>query len=397
MKIIDSHVHFGLEDFKISESSFHYNLNNDYPSFLKIMDDNGVDFCCGLPIPDMGYDSNKNNEYLLSAMLNSNGRILPIVRFDDFLVENIFNGFKGAKYHVVYEKIPSSSLYLYYKILEYYKRPLIIHAAFLDKPKQIKKILRVAPKLDIILAHMGRGHIYESDMVLENVKKLKNYDNVYFETSTVGNYQTILDAIKIVGSNRILFGTDYPFGKIYFTKGYTYREEIKSFCSFFDNGTLQDIFYNTSKKLFLDQKPLPKISVVIMKPCYLNILKKKLLEMSEIDKKFLSFNDKRGSILKDLNSCKHTFAILEKDKLVGYMRESGRLHNIHVLEEIYIFPEERGKGISKFALEFFCNIFPNIIAKTFSNNEKIIRLFTSFGFEMSFGTRILNWTYGKVE
>lgn len=90
MKIIDSHVHFGLKEFQFSPNTLQYDLCNDYSSFLKLMSEANVDFCCGLPIPDMGYDSIKNNEYLLKARDLSNDKIIPIARIDDFLTENLF-------------------------------------------------------------------------------------------------------------------------------------------------------------------------------------------------------------------------------------------------------------------------------------------------------------------
>lgn len=397
MKIIDSHVHFGLKEFQFSPNTLQYDLCNDYSSFLKLMSEANVDFCCGLPIPDMGYDSIKNNEYLLKARDLSNDKIIPIARIDDFLTENLFKGFKGVKYHAVYEKMTLDYLKWVYKTLEYYKRPLIIHALFAEKPKQIKQILKIAPKLTIVLAHMGRGHIYESDMVLDNVKQLKKFGNVYFETSTVGNCQTISDAIDIIGSKRIMFGSDYPFGKIYLKNGYNYKDEVTCLEQYFSDSVLADVFFNTANNVFLNQEPLPKVTIAKMKPNYVMTIKDMLDGMNDTDRKFISVKEKKSAIYNDLNKCNHCFAILFDNKVVGYMRESGRNNNVHVLEEIYISPNMRGKGISKSALDYFCSLYPNCLAKSFSDNTIMKNLLLSFGFKLISGSKILNWSRNETE
>ena len=72
------------------------------------------------------------------------------------------------------------------------------------------------PSLKIILAHCGHKYgnfLKEEEETLEVVENLKGYENLYFETS---NIQTsgLLDEIYSLVGDKMVFGSDYPFGQI---------------------------------------------------------------------------------------------------------------------------------------------------------------------------------------
>ena len=228
MDIIDSHVHIGLNSFFSGEgeSKFPLNLENSFVDYLDVMKNSKVNRACILPIPASDFDHIKSNNYLEEAFNYSKGKLIPVCRLNDSLADNICGNFIAAKLHRVYDDIPSKQLDIYLKMLEYYKAPLIFHAAFKNKVKQVKDFLKKAPDLIVVLAHMGRGHIYTSEQVQENLLGLSDEKNVFFETSTVGNSATIAMACDIVGSSRIMFGSDYPFGKLYLGEGYSYDDEL---------------------------------------------------------------------------------------------------------------------------------------------------------------------------
>jgi predicted TIM-barrel fold metal-dependent hydrolase len=68
---------------------------------------------------------------------------------------------------------------------------------------------------------MGRKQMYNMEGIQEVLEGLEKYPNVYFETSTVGDKRAIEEAVKIVGEDRIVFGSDYPFGKMWADTHYT--------------------------------------------------------------------------------------------------------------------------------------------------------------------------------
>jgi len=84
------------------------------------------------------------------------------------------------------------------------------------------------PRLQIILGHMGEGLPYSMWRIDHRnawikappkhkaKKKIAEYFNANFHLTTSGNFrtQTLIDAMLEIGSDRILFSTDWPFENI---------------------------------------------------------------------------------------------------------------------------------------------------------------------------------------
>ena len=98
------------------------------------------------------------------------------------------------------------------------------------------------PKIKIILGHMGEGLPYNMWRVDHRnswvkakprypaKKKIVDYFNANFYITTSGNFrtQTLIDAILEIGSDRILFSSDYPF------------EGIEEAALWFDNASISE-------------------------------------------------------------------------------------------------------------------------------------------------------------
>ena len=85
-------------------------------------------------------------------------------------------------------------------------------------------------------------------MVYELIEEFKNVPNVYFETSTVGRSNVIEYACKIIGSNRLMFGSDYPFGRAWFKNTFNYNDEVDFII---DANISEDDKYNIMHKTIL--------------------------------------------------------------------------------------------------------------------------------------------------
>ncbi|MDD2203093.1 MAG: amidohydrolase family protein [Bacilli bacterium] len=232
-KIIDAHVHFGTGKYSpfLSEQAKEsvFRMKNEAEQFIKIMDDNNVDKSIAFAVPHMRIDVDNSNNYIYEEYLKYPDRIIPFCRLNKNLEENLNKGFKGAKLHLLYEQLNISDLKKYFQILEAYNCSLILHALFKNKPEQVKQILEYAPKIKLILAHMGRNELYTMNGILEVVSKLSSFNNVYFETSTIGEKTAVEKAIAIVGEDRIIYGSDYPYGKIYYEdqkQDYSYNRDL---------------------------------------------------------------------------------------------------------------------------------------------------------------------------
>lgn len=388
--IIDAHIHLGLNSFcKPKNQLFQYNLENSINEQILFMKQNGIDKCAILPIPN--YDEKESNDYINDAIFRYPEYFFPFFRLDKSLSDNILkNNFAGAKYHAVYEKYSKPKFCEYLKILEYYNAPLFIHEKFAEKIKQIKEIINIAPNLKIIIAHLGRNHIYTDEGVDSVISEFSQNKNIFFETST-GCVEGTIDRIcKLVSSERIIFGSDFPFGRDFQKDEYSYQKEIdlimNSNIPFSDKeNILSKNFLNLVNLCCRDKTYIAPVGERIEE------VWEKLHSLDETDKKFLAINQKWQVIRNNLKSNTHVFVLIYENSIAGFFRESGRSDNFSLLEEIVIFPEFRGKGFAKKIMEYYLRFFSKSLAKTNGQNSKIISLLEKFGYERESGSRIISW------
>ena len=398
--IIDAHTHLGLNSFCDPKTEpFKYDLENTPENLIDVMNRFQIKKAVILPIPGDNYDSKLSNQYLFEAKLKYPNRFLPFCKVDDDLVNNLMErGFYGAKFHMVYETYKETKLNSYFKILEYYGFPLIIHAKFANKSDQIKKILSVAPNIKIILAHMGRGHIYTDEMIDDLLYEFKDYNNIYFESSTVGRSRMIEHACEILGANRVMFGSDFPFGKAWFKDSYLYSDDLNTiYNAKITEEEREWVFGNTI--LSIIQEVDMRRSGFCVRPVFqsdVQTILDKIYELSEEDRRFLAFNSKKTLIKQKIKERKHVFVAVENGNIIGLLRESGRLNNKHLLEEFIVFKDFRGMGYAKKMMEFYCTFFPNSLAKTCTNNMRMNNLLSHFKFtKIKEGQRIIDWTHNN--
>ena len=393
MKIIDSHIHIGLEEFCISESSdFRYNLCSKYEDVILMMDENEVDQAVIVPIPHRDFDAKRTNEYVLEAYQAFPTRFIPFCRIDDNLENNVNSrGFKGVKLHLLYEDIEIKQIKKELQIIEDAGVPLLLHAKFKNKIKQIEEILKYAPNIQLILAHMGRGHLYTGEQVVENAVGLKKYKNVYMDLSTVGDVQAIVNVCEIIGYNRVLFASDYPFGKNYYGKSYEYRADILMLKVALTEEQFELVSYRNAHDLFKDRKGQVKIRRA--KKNDMDGIMEMLNSLNDLDKKYLALKNKSTLIRQTIRSGRHCYIAEIDGSIVGFMRESGRPDNYSLLEEMVINGDYRGRGISKIMLEYYHNAFNKTLAKSNAGNEKMIGLLKKYGYVASNpnAPRIINW------
>ena len=144
--------------------------------------------------------------------------MLPFLRFDpkrmspEKLEEMLGIGFYGVKLHSRAENFEplDRRFFPIYRVIESSGKPLLFHVKKYHikraDPERIVKIARHFPKLKLVLAHFANSQ----PRVFEYVKKHK-LRNVYFDTSVSATEFYLKKVIKMLGSGRILFGSDSPF------------------------------------------------------------------------------------------------------------------------------------------------------------------------------------------
>ena len=76
-----------------------------------------------------------------------------------------------------------------------------------DEQEEMTRMIEAHPKLDFVAAHPN-----EKEYFLLHLERLKKYDNFYLDLSGTGIFRYGLTAygVKKVGSEKLIFGTDYP-------------------------------------------------------------------------------------------------------------------------------------------------------------------------------------------
>lgn len=393
MKIVDSHIHVGLQSFCLpQQEGLPYELCNTYEDIVALMDQYKVDQAVILPVPHRSVNVKRSNDYVYEAYRRFPERLIPFCRIDDKLEQNLSMGFQGVKLHLLYEDLEIRALRKELQLIEDAGVPLLLHALFRDKVRQVEQILRLAPNLRIILAHMGRGHLYTGEQVVENAMGLRRYSNVYMDTSTVGDLQSIINACEILGYDRVVYGSDYPFGRSMFREAYRYDMEIAQLVNSLNPRQADMVLHENLLRLLSLHSPDAIQVRRVRKADYEQIIT--LIEQtSETDRKFLALSSKYPLIRQTIRSERHCYAAFCRGELLGFLRESGRPGGYSLLEEIVVSPKNRNQGIASALLRYYHNCFPRNMAKTNAKNQAIIHLLKKSGYteENPDAPRIINW------
>lgn len=122
--------------------------------------------------------------------------------------------FKGVKLHQCWEtfSIHSNFFKIVAEWAEKNNLPLFIHLYSDDEVKKLIEYKRKHPNLKLIIAHLFGLELF--------IKNNFQDENTFFDISPVQLTSTkrLMDALKFYGSEKLIFGTDSPYGKDYSRK-----------------------------------------------------------------------------------------------------------------------------------------------------------------------------------
>ena len=162
--------------------------------------------------------------------------------------EIIALGLHGVKLHPDIQgfKIDDYRCLKIYELCEKHKLPILMHTGDSrydnSNPNRLIPILEIYTDLTVIGAHFGGWSIWE-----EASKKLHGIPNLYVDCSSTFAWmpedRTIKEMIERYGTDRVLFGTDYPM--------WSPSTEIERFMGLgYDDETNQKILYDNAVKVF---------------------------------------------------------------------------------------------------------------------------------------------------
>jgi predicted TIM-barrel fold metal-dependent hydrolase len=209
MSIIDSHTH--VDEYE----AFGW---FDPPEILiELLDEAGIDQAIVMTYADAPVLKSDALQYIHSVYKKYPDRLIPYARINPhvgnaaaLLEEAIVDlRMKGLKIHqesVTAAAHHNSIVRLVKKAAEF-DAPTLFHSGDepLSLPQQFTKLAEEAPEATIILAHMGGYH--HTDDAIEVCER---YENLLLDTSACPYPEKIGEAVRRIGSRRVLFGSDGP-------------------------------------------------------------------------------------------------------------------------------------------------------------------------------------------
>lgn len=259
-KIIDAHCHIYPDKIaeKASESTGNFYsipicLDGKISTLLEHGEKAGIDHFVVQSVATTPKQVSSINNFIANSVAESNGKFTGLgtlhpnsedIKAD--VDEIISLGLKGVKLHpdIQQFKIDDYRMLKIYELCEG-KLPILIHTGDhrydLSNPNRMMPILDIYKDLTVIGAHFGGWSVWD-----EATEKLSNYKNFYVDCSSSLYAMTSEKAKELImayGTNRVLFGTDYPMWEP--------EEELERFMQIeLSDEQRNDILYNNAAKLF---------------------------------------------------------------------------------------------------------------------------------------------------
>ena len=200
MKIIDGHIHIkGGDIFKTEHKA---------EDILPVLDRAGIEKAV---IFGMCLSPKEANERVLFECSKAPDRLYGFAyarpMYDCNVVsvikDGLDKGLKGIKIHKAETLLTPDILGPVVELAMEYDMPCLIdsggdHAA-------LYQLVKAYPEAKFIFAHLTKGNLIEQE---EMFRFLKDYKNTYVDTSWLQYYYMIKTAVNILGSERVIYGSD---------------------------------------------------------------------------------------------------------------------------------------------------------------------------------------------
>lgn len=222
-EIIDFHTHPFI-DVSTNICAYRHHYDMDKENIIETMKSFGISKMCG------GVIRNENKEAFVSPMekIKENNRIALRLRdeYNGFYVPGfqVHPDFVGESIEEV-EKMSALGVKLLGEIVPYHdgwndynhaglheilnaaaKHSMVVNFHNMSV-ETIDGMVSAHPDIIFVAAHPGEYH-----EVVRHIERMKKYENVYIDISGTGvfRWHCMKYIVDMVGSERVLFGTDYP-------------------------------------------------------------------------------------------------------------------------------------------------------------------------------------------
>ena len=232
-------------------------------NMLALMERQGIDLAIVSSSALAPQQVMKANEFLLNAALQNPDRIVTLGTLhpgctETELAEHVRflrqNPFHGVKIHpdMLGISILDPAMEKIYAACEEAGLPLLLHTGDnrydYSNPPMVEQVLRNHPGLTLIGGHFAGLHHYT-----EAAETLSGYDNLYCDCSSSFvrlNEEEAKYCIRRFGTNRVMFGTDFPVCIPDFDLDYLFRLG-------YDEETLEKLLWRNAARIYhLDSETL---------------------------------------------------------------------------------------------------------------------------------------------
>lgn len=221
--IIDFHTHLGKPKRGVKRPE----ISSSVEDIIRMQKEANIDKSVIFAMPQEPFPE-KNKEANIEVF-TAKGPFIPFIWINPYFfnereVIDLIRRFSvsGIKLHPVFDGYYPSPEFLK-DIIELSVKldiPVLFHSLWgnFGDVKHIEKIAENFPKAKIVIAHLKESGC------IDVAKKL---DDVYIDTSYCPHPRRIERAVKVVGAERILFGSDFPFNDPVIQKMIIERAKIK--------------------------------------------------------------------------------------------------------------------------------------------------------------------------
>jgi len=202
--IVDAHVHLGRS----------YDLRLTAEQLISIMDRNRVHRAVAVPMAS----GQKHNKHLLNDLRSYSDRLVGLLWINprvptmmrslkDFGLLDEFGGFKLRSESDLFRTDDGRLLKPIFEVARSLQKPVFIHSSgegSFSEPAAIGRIAAAFPDVTIIMGHMGGGS-YGA------LRVVRRCPNIMLETSGAGDPRVTFEAVRSLGPERVLFGSDLPY------------------------------------------------------------------------------------------------------------------------------------------------------------------------------------------
>jgi hypothetical protein len=121
--------------------------------------------------------------------------------------------------------------------------PVLVHSGhpIFTLPWSIEELAVSFPDVPVVMAHMGHGNAVYINAAIDIAERRPN---VYLETSGMPMHTKIAEAVRRVGTERVMYGSDAPFH-------HPAVEILRVQVSGLDSAELEDVLHRSGRRLFL--------------------------------------------------------------------------------------------------------------------------------------------------